>query len=72
LPLPGAITRAQRATFQSIILGAFLGYLPVYAGIWFIGVNSLDQGTFWFLMLSVGPVLGVLAYHAVGRRLYKI
>jgi hypothetical protein len=66
-----ALVLARRATYQALILAAFLGYLPVYIVIWRLGVRTLDEPTFWFLILSIGPLLGIIAYHAVARRIYK-
>jgi hypothetical protein len=64
--------RRCRSVFQALIFAAFLGYLPVYAGIWWVGMHTLGEGTFWFLLLSVGPLLAIFAYHAVARRIYNL
>lgn len=68
----GALVLRRRAVFQALIFAAFVGYSPVYAGIWWVGAHTLDEGTFWFLLLSVGPLLAILAYHAVARRIYNL
>jgi hypothetical protein len=68
----GALVLRRRAVFQALIFAAFVGYFPVYMGIFWVGAHTLDEGTFWFLLLSVGPLLAILAYHAVARRIYNL
>jgi hypothetical protein len=64
--------RSKRRVYQAMIFGGFLGYLPVYAYLWWVGAAAIDAGLFWFLMLSVGPLCGIIAYRLFARRLYGL